>query len=175
MFHLFNVRLTHKVLDASLWLLDARANWVLPLLLVSVLFSTVGGRKGRLALLLAVITVAVTDPYVCRVLKPLIGRVRPCHVVEGARVLVGCTDSPSFPSAHAANAFGVAFVFAWFSRRSGVLYLMTAAVVAYSRVYVGVHYPLDVLAGAMVGIACGSLVVGVAASISDRMLRMNHG
>ena len=86
---------------------------------------------------------AVTD-----VLKAIVDRRRPVD-----HPLVPHLTSPSFPSGHAATSFACAATLAAFVPRSGqiVLYVLAAGV-AYSRVYVGVHYPLDVLAGAVLGI-----------------------
>jgi membrane-associated phospholipid phosphatase len=88
-------------------------------------------------------------------LRNLFHRIRPCHVLTGVRLLVGCTDSFSFPSNSAANVFALAAVVAVFHRKLAVPAFVTAAVVGCSRVYVGVHYPLDVFAGAWLGIAWG--------------------
>jgi membrane-associated phospholipid phosphatase len=80
--------------------------------------------------------------------------------LDGVRLLVGCSDSFSFPSGHATNAFALAAFFATYYRRRAVLLFVMAALVGYSRIYVGVHYPLDVLGGAFLGVTFG-LAVGV--------------
>jgi undecaprenyl-diphosphatase len=82
------------------------------------------------------------------VLKAIVDRHRPVD-----HPLVTHLSSPSFPSGHAATSFACAATLAAFVPRSGqiVLYVLAAAI-AYSRVYVGVHYPLDVLAGAALGL-----------------------
>jgi undecaprenyl-diphosphatase len=81
-------------------------------------------------------------------LKEAVGRERP-HL----RPLVEVPHSGSFPSGHAATSFACAGVLAWLSPRLAVPALLLASAIAFSRVYVGVHYPLDVLGGAALGLA----------------------
>ncbi len=112
--------------------------------------------KERKAILIpfvaAVLSVAFADAG-GNMMKEIIGRVRPCNALQAVNLLVGCSGSFSMPSNHAVNAFAFAGVF-WFFRRglSGSLFLLLAATVGISRVYVGVHYPFDVVAGAMLGL-----------------------
>jgi undecaprenyl-diphosphatase len=90
-------------------------------------------------------------------LKHLIGRVRPCNALQDVRLLVGCTTSGSMPSNHATNSFAVALTLFWMARgltplRWRLYPVVLAAVVAFSRICVGVHYPGDVIAGTLLGI-----------------------
>ncbi len=93
-------------------------------------------------------------------------RPRPCQneaLKEEVRLLVPCGSGYSFTSNHATNHFALAVFFAgtlgvFFKRWRWLLFLW-AALVAYAQVYVGVHYPLDVAAGALLGMTIGSLVV----------------
>lgn len=102
-------------------------------------------------------------------LKGLIGRPRPCHVLIDVPPLLGCSESFSFPSNHAANAFALATLLARFDGRFSWLWLVLAALVASSRVYVGVHYPSDVVVGALLGVACG-----LVAAAATRWLRQRR-
>jgi membrane-associated phospholipid phosphatase len=89
------------------------------------------------------------------VLKHLIARTRPCHVLTNIHLMAGCSGSFSMPSNHAVNTFAFAMVF-WLSRKDlgSFIMLLAAALIGLSRVYVGVHYPFDVAAGAVVGTLC---------------------
>lgn len=89
-------------------------------------------------------------------LKELIGRVRPCHVYAWAHAVhVAAPTSPSFPSGHSAGSFAfAAFVFA-LHKSWGMLALVLASLVAASRIALGVHYPSDVVVGAILGMTIG--------------------
>jgi undecaprenyl-diphosphatase len=86
------------------------------------------------------------------ILKDLIQRQRPCNIFSDINLLAGCGHSYSMPSGHASNAFAFAMTF-FILRKNiiGYLSLAAAALIALSRVYVGVHYPSDVLAGTLLG------------------------
>lgn len=88
------------------------------------------------------------------VLKNLIARTRPYEVIEGLTYLVPKPGEYSFPSGHAGSSFAAAWVmFRRLPKRYGVPALVLAILIAFSRLYVGVHYPSDVLFGAVDGIA----------------------
>jgi undecaprenyl-diphosphatase len=76
-------------------------------------------------------------------------------------VLAARTTDPSFPSDHAAAAFAIAFAVLAFSRRAGIAFLGAATLIGLSRIALGMHYPSDVLAGALVGFAAAALVTTV--------------
>jgi undecaprenyl-diphosphatase len=78
---------------------------------------------------------------------------------DATHLLVAPSPDPSFPSDHAVAAFAIAFAVVLYGRRMGALFLAGATVIALSRVVVGVHYPGDVVAGALVGLACALVVV----------------
>jgi undecaprenyl-diphosphatase len=92
-----------------------------------------------------------------------VGRLRPCNALdaEHCRLLVGASSAKSFPSAHAANSFAMATVASWGYRKLAPLFFLVAAIVAYSRIYVGLHYPLDALGGAALGILLGRFSIWV--------------
>lgn len=99
-------------------------------------------------------------------IKNIVKRIRPCHVFDDVRLLVGCSKSYSMPSNHAANMFSAVTVLYYFTFRNipflaAIYSLIIAAIVAFSRVYVGVHYPGDVLVGAFLGVFNAFLVIGL--------------
>lgn len=90
------------------------------------------------------------------ILKNLVGRIRPYEVVDGLRCIVSLPHDSSFPSGHTGASFSSAVaMFPHLPRRYGILCLILAALIAFSRLYVGVHYPTDVLAGLVTGTAIG--------------------
>lgn len=99
-------------------------------------------------------------------LKHIFQRPRPFETVQGVVLLVAPPHSFSFPSGHAASAFACSLVLARKIPALGRPALILAAVIAFSRVYVGVHYPLDVLAGALLGATCAMLVMKFEAPVS---------
>jgi undecaprenyl-diphosphatase len=106
-----------------------------------------------------VLNFGVTDIVSSSVIKPLVERPRPCHgetMNLDVRLLVDCGSGFSFTSSHATNHFGLAFflIFTLGKRWKYIIapLIVWAVIVAYAQVYVGVHYPLDVLSGALLGI-----------------------
>lgn len=86
-------------------------------------------------------------------LKPLIARERPCWLNEEVQLLIAVPQDFSFPSGHTLHAFAVAAVIFAYDRRIGIPALIFAAVMGFSRLYLYVHFPSDVLCGALLGIA----------------------
>lgn len=121
--------------------------------------------KGGWWILFFIATVAVTDMTGTYLFKHNIGRVRPCNDINFymhvRRLVDTCSGGYSFISNHAANHFGMAaFFFLSFRpilKKWAWLAFVWAGLVAYAQVYVGVHYPLDVLAGALLGTGVGLL------------------
>ena len=125
------------------------------------LLLTKGGRHGRIAALLLIPTIALSDQLSSSFLKFLIDRPRPCHELPNVHLLVGCGSGYSFPSSHAVNNFAAAVVLSYFMPRWVWSFICYASIIAFSRIYIGVHYPSDVLAGAVIGSLVGFLVIVV--------------
>ena len=92
--------------------------------------------------------------------KVAVARVRPCRAIENIRLILPCPKSYSMPSGHAISSFAFALPLFHLSRGyivqwARVYPLVLAAFIAFSRLYLGVHYPTDVLAGALMGSAIG--------------------
>ncbi|GIV19382.1 MAG: phosphatase PAP2 family protein [Armatimonadota bacterium] len=150
----------HPLLDAvMLFVTDIQRTGIL-LLIVWVGLLWKGGTKGRTVALLLLPLILLTDQLSSHVLKELFGRVRPCEALQGVRAIDGCRHSLSFPSSHAVNTFAAATLFSLFYRRwvPWVAYGL-AAIVSYSRIYLGLHYPSDVFGGAVIGATCALVLV----------------
>jgi undecaprenyl-diphosphatase len=109
-------------------------------------------KAGLIFLLFTGLTLTITDQLSSQVLKEIIGRVRPCHVLENVHMLTDCNTSYSFPSSHAVNIFAAAWFLAQPLGRAAPVFFGIAVIVAYSRVYIGIHYPFDVMGGAAIGL-----------------------
>lgn len=161
---LFNVDLASPFMD-SFWLFVTQmhkskviAIGVLPLLCAYVVYIY---RWEAVKLLIALgIAVALADSISYRGIKQFVERQRPYQNPATSTWLrkVGTAHGASFPSNHAANCFAAAAVLSWYFRRWRALFYTLAGAVAISRVALGVHYPSDVLAGAILGYFVGWLV-----------------
>lgn len=106
-------------------------------------------RKGGLHLLLAM---AVTYVLGNLFLKNLIARPRPCAVDTSVTLLIPYPSEYSFPSGHTSNGFAAATAVFLNFRKSGILALVVAGIIAFSRMYLFVHYPTDILGGIVLGV-----------------------
>lgn len=149
LFFLINKNLQNSFFDVVMPFVTKHAELVF---LVPVLWAAAKEKKAIWQLLfLSLCAVALADGS-GHILKDIIQRQRPCNTFSDINLLVGCGHSSSMPSSHASNAFAFAMTF-FILRKNIISYLSLAAatIIALSRVYVGAHYPSDVLIGAMLG------------------------
>ncbi|MFI5132689.1 MAG: phosphatase PAP2 family protein [Chitinophagales bacterium] len=159
LFNKVNGQWTNSFFDTVLPYTRNALIWA-PLYLFFVVFALLNLKRSGLSwVLLAVLTVATTDLISSWGIKELIFRVRPCgdEALAGhVRFLVSyCPQSSGFTSSHAANHFAMAtFIFLtlkkYVSKWIGLVFLW-AFIISYAQVYVGVHYPLDIICGGFVG------------------------
>ncbi len=136
-------------------------NYYLFVIILAFILAVKNRKDVITPVILAVISVALTD-WLSASLKYLIERPRPCKILEDVRLLVGCGRAFSMPSNHAANAFALIFALSYPSSKNlRWLLIFGGLVVAFSRVYVGVHYPSDVIVGASVGLMVSAIVIGL--------------
>ncbi|MFQ5447037.1 MAG: phosphatase PAP2 family protein [Saprospiraceae bacterium] len=164
-FHLINCGWHNPFFDAVLPLLRNKYTWF-PLYLFLLSFLLLNFKKQGIYWLIALaLTVGITDAVSSHLIKKNVKRARPCKVYDAPadiHLLVHCGSGYSFPSSHAANHFGIA-VFLCLTlgrvfRRIKIPLLLWAASIGFAQVYVGVHYPLDVVAGSVLGCLLAGLV-----------------
>jgi undecaprenyl-diphosphatase len=122
--------------------------------------------RRTLPFVLVVLAVAAADG-IATLLKVAIGKNRPADTGS----LIAIPHSHSFPSGHSAVAFSAATVLAALVPRAAPAFFLLALAIGYSRIYVGVHWPLDVAGGALVGVATALLLLAVARRRSVRLRR----
>ncbi|QNF35185.1 phosphatase PAP2 family protein [Adhaeribacter swui] len=119
-------------------------------------------RQSILMFLAVALSLIAADGISSRFIKPYFARLRPCHdasLSETINIVAGCGGKFGFLSSHAANTFAIAMLFALMLperyRYFKIFAFVWAIVISYSRVYLGVHFPGDVLGGAVLGILLG--------------------
>jgi len=168
-FHLINRSLQNPLFDLVMPILSNKRYFLLPALVVVLMLLVWGGRRMWVVVAVALAALVLAD-LGTNLIKAALQRTRPCHVIPDVHLLAGCTRSFSLPSNHASNMFALAAV-GWLAFRRWRWALTLLAVgVAYSRVYLGVHYPADVLAGALWGGALGWGLTALAAHLSPGWL-----
>jgi undecaprenyl-diphosphatase len=161
-FYAINGAAGSPALDTLMLVLSARATWAV--IGVALVGAALWRRRGDLLrLVLAIgLAIALADLVTYQVLKPTFARERPCHQLVGQIRLLqpSCGSDYGFPSNHAANGMAIATAVAVVTRhRSALVVALIAALVGLSRIYLGAHFPGDVLAGFVVG-----ALIGVAAA-----------
>lgn len=170
-FRVLNSGAANPVLDFIMPIVTDFRRSRIVLLLVWAVLVLFGGNRGRWAALMLIPLVAATDQLSASVLKPLVGRSRPCEVLgnihlwygpEGwittpAEVVRSYKSSFSFPSSHATNITGAMLFLGLVFRKTLLPLLIVAALVSWSRVYIGVHWTSDIIVGMAIGALLGWL------------------
>ena len=157
--------LHNGVLDPIMPLMRNMFFWF-PLYLFLLVFVLLNFRsRGWVWILLFLFTIGVCDNVSSKAIKYSVKRLRPCHtegVQENLDMLIPCGGLYSFTSSHATNHFGMAvFIILTLGkmfRRIRWPFFLWACLVSFAQVYVGVHYPLDIIGGAILGSTIGGLI-----------------
>jgi membrane-associated phospholipid phosphatase len=164
LFYLINGVWNNALFDTILPPIRNKYFWA-PLYMFIVGFSLINYKKNGFYIILGILlTFVLSDLLSSSIIKPLYGRLRPCNdltMVDNVRLLVNCGSGFSFTSSHATNHFAISwFMIIVFMRPYKWVLpvgLIWAAAVSYAQVYVGVHFPADIMGGSIVGSLIGLL------------------
>jgi Membrane-associated phospholipid phosphatase len=154
-FYFFNHTLSCGALNKFFTLITEVNSWIIAYVILWGICFFKGGRKGKIAAVSVIFLIIISDQIGYRILKEYFGRIRPCIALHDAILPIGPTGAFSFPSNHALNNFAAATYFTRFFPKLKWIMFVTAFFIALSRVYLGLHYPSDILGGAIIGIIIG--------------------
>lgn len=168
-FLFINGKASHPFLDALAPWWRESITWT-PVYFFLLLFAIINYKKNALPwIAMALVTILLSDQISSSVVKPIFTRIRPCNdpdFQQSVRLLLdGCGAGYSFTSSHATNHFALACFLSltlrdWIKKYAWVLYLWAASI-GYAQIYTGVHYPLDVIGGALLGSFIGYVTAQV--------------
>lgn len=156
-FYLFNHSLSTPFLDKLFSTITNVNNWYIAYVILLGIVFTKGGVRGKIAVVLVILLIVATDQLGHKVIKEIFQRIRPCNALTDVIAPLGCNGTYSFPSNHALNNFAAAMFFTRLFPKFKWILFITASLVALSRVYLGLHYPSDIIGGAILGAAFGYL------------------
>ena len=165
-FLLINQKLHFGLLDPIMRFLSdpPRFLWIPIVCIAGLLVLFAAGPRARTTAILAVLAVSMADPIAYRLMKPVVGRKRPNHpdyLVAQGRFSFGYNRSLTYPSNHAANAAAAARIVSFAFPYAGWVGLGICLAVGCSRVYLGQHFPLDILGGFLLGILLAEILNAV--------------
>ena len=136
----------NSIFDSFFPFITNKNNWIIPIILLILFALFKDNNRGKIVIGLLIITVGLTDSICAQILKPVFERIRPSHInLEGLNLLVSKGGKWSMPSNHAANSFAATMILCYFYKRMSIIMYPLSATIAFSRVYIGVHYPSDVI------------------------------
>jgi undecaprenyl-diphosphatase len=168
-FYFINHSLSCGALNKFFTIITNVNNWYIAYIILLGISFVKGGRKGKIAAIGVLLLILLTDQLSARIIKEIFHRIRPCNALLNVITPLGCNGTFSFPSNHAVNNFAAAvFFYKLFPKLKWVVFI-SASLVAISRVYIGVHYPSDILGGAVIGSAFG-YIFAIAALKLDQII-----
>lgn len=150
-----------KVMVISTYLGNRGLIWIV--IIVSLMISKKYRKIGFIALLALILSTILGEG----ILKHLVKRIRPSANIPAGNLLIAKPLSYSFPSGHATSSFSVAGVLAKYFKKYAIEFFSLASLISFSRLYLYVHYPTDVLAGIVLGLICSGIIIYVFDKVSN--------
>ena len=117
-------------------------------------------KRNWLMVISAAVSVILSRLVIAEIMKNLLYRPRPYAVLETAKKLIAeNADFKSFPSGHATIFFAIAMAVYFFNKKLGIIFFISAVLMSFARIFIGIHWPSDVLAGAIIGIISGIIII----------------
>ena len=168
----FNKTISNPIFDFIMPIITNQNFLVFSGLILIGYLAYFGGKRGRITIVVLLIAASFSDAICFQVIKPWVGRIRPSHeFYDYINVLVSKGGKYSFPSNHAANSFVFATVLSYFYNKNKTFLYILASSIAFSRVYVGVHYPLDIVFGSIIGYTISWVMLSAWVIIKMRELK----
>jgi undecaprenyl-diphosphatase len=169
LFNIINSGMANPATDSLMPILTDKNTWLPIYIVLFIWLIWKGGTRGRITFILLIIGIIASDQISSSIMKPFFDRIRPCHELSDINLLVSCGAGKSFPSSHAANSFTAATILFWYNKSWGKYAFILAGLIAFSRVFVGVHYPSDILTGAVLGIFISFILIFLLKMINKKM------
>ena len=175
-FYFFNRVIANRFFDFLMPIITNENIWAFPIICGLIYLILKDGRRAQITVIILIVSCGLADYSSASILKPFFERLRPSHeMLDGIRILMGKGGKYGFVSSHAANIFAAAVVLSYFYPRSKKLFFTIASMVAFSRVYIGVHYPGDIIFGGLLGYGLAWAVLSLWVIIKMRELKRGNG
>ena len=172
---LINNKLSNKLFDIIMPIITNENYWILPIIVLISYLLFFNKVKGKIVLTIIFISLGINDYFCASILKPYFSRLRPSHeILDYINLLVPKGGKWSMPSNHASNMFALATIISYFySNQKWNIYFL-AIIISFSRLYVGVHYPLDVITGSLIGYTISWIIITLWVKIKLYELKKNR-